>query len=42
MKKVLMLICMLSTGSLAWAQVATAPSLGTAANFAVLAHHNGD
>jgi hypothetical protein len=34
MKKVLMLICMLSTGSLAWAQ--TAPSLGTAATFAVL------
>jgi Ice-binding-like len=33
MKKVLMLICMLSTGSLAWAQ---APSLGTAATFAVL------
>jgi Ice-binding-like len=33
MKKVLMLICMLSTGSLAWAQ---APSLGTAASFAVL------
>jgi hypothetical protein len=33
MKKVLMVICMLSTGSLAWAQ---APSLGTAANFAVL------
>jgi ice-binding like protein len=35
MKKVLMLICMLSTGSLAWAQ-ATAPPLGTAASFAVL------
>jgi hypothetical protein len=35
MKKVLMLICMLSTGSLCWAQ-ATAPSLGSAAKFAVL------
>jgi hypothetical protein len=33
MKKVLMVICMLSTSSLAWAQ---APSLGTAATFAVL------
>jgi hypothetical protein len=33
MKKVLMLICMLSTGSMCWAQ---APSLGTAATFAVL------
>jgi hypothetical protein len=33
MKKLLMLICMLSTGSLCWAQ---APSLGTAATFAVL------
>jgi hypothetical protein len=37
MKKVLMLICMLSTGSLAWAQ---APSLGTAASFAVLGGTN--
>jgi len=36
MKKVLMVICLLSTGSLAWAQVATAPSLGSAATFAVL------
>jgi hypothetical protein len=35
MKKVLMLICILSTGSLAWAQ-ATAPTLGSAATFAVL------
>jgi hypothetical protein len=34
MKKLLMLICMLSTGSMAWAQ--TAPTLGTAATFAVL------
>jgi Ice-binding-like len=33
MKKLLILICMLSMGSLAWAQ---APSLGTAASFAVL------
>jgi hypothetical protein len=33
MKKLLLVICMLSTGSLAWAQ---APSLGTAASFAVL------
>jgi Ice-binding-like len=33
MKKLLMLTCMLSTGSLCWAQ---APSLGTAATFAVL------
>jgi Ice-binding-like len=39
MKKVLMVICMLSTGSLAWAQ-ATAPSLGTAATFAVLGSSN--
>jgi Ice-binding-like len=35
MKKVLLVICILSTSSLAWAQ-ATAPSLGTAATFAVL------
>jgi len=35
MKKLLMLICMLSMSSLAWAQ-ATAPPLGTAASFAVL------
>jgi hypothetical protein len=34
MKKLLLLICMLSMGSLAWAQ--TAPSLGSAASFAVL------
>jgi len=33
MKRVLLVICMLSTGSLAWAQ---APSLGSAASFAVL------
>ena len=39
MKKVLMLICMLSTGSLAWAQ-ATAPTLGSAATFAVLGSSN--
>jgi hypothetical protein len=37
MKKVLMVICMLSTGSLAWAQ---APSLGTAASVAVLGGTN--
>jgi hypothetical protein len=35
MKKLLVLICMLSTGSLCWAQ-ATAPPLGSAASFAVL------
>lgn len=35
MKKVLFLICMLSVGSPCWAQ-ATAPSLGSAATFAVL------
>jgi hypothetical protein len=35
MKKLLLVICMLSTGSLCWAQ-ATAPILGTAASFAVL------
>jgi hypothetical protein len=35
MKKLLLVICMLSTGSVCWAQ-ATAPSLGTAASFAVL------
>jgi hypothetical protein len=34
MKKLFVLICMLSMGSLAWAQ--TAPSLGTASTFAVL------
>jgi hypothetical protein len=33
MKRLLLVICMLSTGSLAWAQ---GPSLGTAASFAVL------
>jgi hypothetical protein len=33
MKRIVLVICMLSMGSLAWAQ---APSLGTAANFAVL------
>jgi hypothetical protein len=33
MKKVMLVICMLSAGSLAWAQ---APSLGSAASFAVL------
>jgi hypothetical protein len=38
MKKLLMLICMLSAGSLAWAQ--TAPTLGTAATFAVLGSSN--
>ena len=37
MKKVLFVICMLSMGSLAWAQ---APSLGTAASFAVLGGTN--
>ena len=35
MKRLLLVICMLSTGSLCWAQ-ATAPSLGTASAFAVL------
>jgi hypothetical protein len=34
MRKVLMVICLLSTSSMAWAQ--TAPSLGSAATFAVL------
>jgi Ice-binding-like len=38
MKKSLFVICMLSMGSLAWAQ--TAPSLGTAATFAVLGSSN--
>jgi ice-binding like protein len=38
MKKILLVIYMLSTGSLAWAQ--TAPSLGTAASFAVLGGTN--
>jgi hypothetical protein len=38
MKKLLLVICMLSTGSLAWAQ--TAPILGTAATFAVLGSSN--
>jgi len=35
MKKLFLVICMLSTGSLCWAQ-ATAPSLGSSASFAVL------
>lgn len=35
MKKLLLVICMLSTGSLCWAQ-ATAPPLGSSASFAVL------
>ncbi len=39
MKKILLVICMLSTGSLCWAQ-ATAPILGTAATFAVLGSSN--
>jgi hypothetical protein len=39
MKKLLLVICMLSTGSLCWAQ-ATAPILGTAASFAVLGSSN--
>jgi len=39
MRKLLLVICMLSTGSLCWAQ-ATAPSLGTAATFAVLGSSN--
>jgi hypothetical protein len=39
MKKVLFVICMLSVGSLCWAQ-ATTPSLGTAASFAVLGSTN--
>jgi hypothetical protein len=34
MKRLLLVVCMLSMGSLAWAQ--SPPSLGTAANFAVL------
>ena len=34
MKRLLLVICMLSIGSLAWAQ--SAPSLGSAASFAVL------
>ena len=38
MRKSLFVICMLSMGSLAWAQ--TAPSLGTAATFAVLGSSN--
>jgi hypothetical protein len=38
MKKFLFVICILSTGSLAWAQ--TAPPLGTAATFAVLGSSN--
>jgi Ice-binding-like len=39
MRKLLLVICMLSTGSLCWAQ-ATAPTLGTAATFAVLGGSN--
>jgi hypothetical protein len=39
MKKVLLVICMLSTASLCWAQ-ATAPTLGAAATFAVLGSSN--
>src|SRR5579864_4426937 len=35
MKKLLLVVCMLSMGSMAWAQ--TAPSLGSAASFAALA-----
>jgi len=38
MKRFLLVICMLSTGSLAWAQ--TAPPLGAAATFAVLGSSN--
>jgi hypothetical protein len=38
MKKLVMVICMLSMGSLCWAQ--TAPSLGSAASFAVLGGTN--
>jgi hypothetical protein len=39
MKKVVLVICMLSMGSVCWAQVTT-PSLGTAASFAVLGRTN--
>jgi hypothetical protein len=39
MKKLLLVICMLCTSSLCWGQ-ATAPSLGTAASFAVLGGTN--
>ena len=39
MKKILLVICMLSTGTLCWAQ-ATAPTLSTAATFAVLGSSN--
>ena len=38
MKRILLVICMLSMGSLAWAQ--SAPLLGTAASFAVLGRTN--